>query len=355
MHTLHIFNPSHDEALAANLRRYTPARAARLLEEDLAALPALWAAADDFILCPNGKREGEKALNARLIASPSWNEIDRIEPWGWNLSLKDRLLRLGCPMHLLPSDEQLAATRNLSSRRTSELVLNALQPSEDEGMVGEAHCAESVDEVEKWQEERGEIVVKAPWSSSGRGIIMCEGPLSEAITNRIRAIIRKQGFVEMEPLYNKGSDFAMEFEYTNGELIYKGLSLFATNSLGAYSGNIIAEEQNLLTRLPHALHPAIETARRHLQNVLPALLTDKYEGPLGVDMMIINHAGRQFLHPCVEVNLRRTMGHVSVALRRLLPSASSSLLYRVRARGYAEDSRETVLAIEGERFVAEVY
>ena len=43
----------------------------------------------------------------------------------------------------------------------------------------------------------------------------------------------------------------------------------------------------------------------------------RYRGPLGVDMMAVAKAdGRGFLlHPCVEINVRRTMGHVANAFR----------------------------------------
>jgi hypothetical protein len=57
-----------------------------------------------------------------------------------------------------------------------------------------------------------------------------------------------------------------------------------------------------------------------------------YEGPFGIDMMVVANPDatsekslaadieeRQFLlHPCVEINLRRTMGHVALALTRLI-------------------------------------
>ena len=42
----------------------------------------------------------------------------------------------------------------------------------------------------------------------------------------------------------------------------------------------------------------------------PSILEGKYVGPFGVDMMI----AEEKLHPCVEINLRRTMGHVALAL-----------------------------------------
>ena len=52
-------------------------------------------------------------------------------------------------------------------------------------------------------------------------------------------------------------------------------------------------------------------------------LKGKYKGPLGVDMMIVKDylAGGYFLHPCVEVNLRRTMGHVALSISSIVADA----------------------------------
>ena len=50
--------------------------------------------------------------------------------------------------------------------------------------------------------------------------------------------------------------------------------------------------------------------------MLGEIYKDKYQGPLGVDMMIVAGAEGQgfLLHPCVEINLRRTMGHVALSI-----------------------------------------
>ena len=42
---LHIFNPEHDLALAANLSNFTAPHAGRQLRADLGFIPAIWAAA----------------------------------------------------------------------------------------------------------------------------------------------------------------------------------------------------------------------------------------------------------------------------------------------------------------------
>jgi hypothetical protein len=45
-----------------------------------------------------------------------------------------------------------------------------------------------------------------------------------------------------------------------------------------------------------------------------------YQGPFGVDMMVVarDDCNGFMLHPCVEINLRRTMGHVALSLSNLV-------------------------------------
>ena len=51
--TLHVFNPSHDEALAAGTPYYYPSVIARKLASAWALLPALWANKGDVVwVCP---------------------------------------------------------------------------------------------------------------------------------------------------------------------------------------------------------------------------------------------------------------------------------------------------------------
>ena len=46
------------------------------------------------------------------------------------------------------------------------------------------------------------------------------------------------------------------------------------------------------------------------------LCGNRYRGSFGVDMMIISTENKDgfLLHPCVEINLRRTMGHVALSI-----------------------------------------
>ena len=62
--------------------------------------------------------------------------------------------------------------------------------------------------------------------------------------------------------------------------------------------------------------------REKICSALGERYRDKYAGPFGVDMMVVRGDDQQhfLLNPCVEINLRRTMGHVALALSRQVPS-----------------------------------
>ena len=62
--------------------------------------------------------------------------------------------------------------------------------------------------------------------------------------------------------------------------------------------------------------PFKEGIRRADRDNLSAMLSGRYVGELGVDMMAVagTEGDRFLLHPCVEINLRRTMGHLALSL-----------------------------------------
>ena len=151
----------------------------------------------------------------------------------------------------------------------------------------------------------------------------------------------------VEPYYNKVKDFAMEF-YSDGRgtISYLGLSLFHTQN-GAYTGNILATEATKRAMISRYITVALlDTVKENICHELSPVFNGSYAGPFGIDMMIVNNtyhpspttyqpspttyqpspttyhpspttyhpSPTAFLHPCVEINLRRTMGHVALAL-----------------------------------------
>jgi len=339
MATIHIFNPEHDIALAADLSNFTAPHAGRQLRSDLGFLPALWTQPDDVVLVDD-LEHAEKSwrrLQHRIKLSlyphvsaeelptffhspvhffPSRQifpnlQVDSYEPWGWDKALKSMLKRKGFPSDAMPSDEELDDIRQKSHRRLACLLLPQLQTR---GTIGESFECIQEEEVETLLQKYGQIVMKAPWSSSGRGIrfLSQEKTPFQMQERWFHHLLARQGSVMVEPFYHKVKDFGMEF-YADGEgrITYLGLSLFHTIN-GAYIGNILATENAKKEMIRRYI--SIELLEEIKQKIYSCLSLGKYKGPFGIDMMIVKGKNSFLLHPCVEINLRRTMGHVALAM-----------------------------------------
>lgn len=329
---LHIFNPEHDIALAYNDKYFTAPRAGRCLREDCGFLPALWADKEDYVLVNNIDNankslkasklsdavEGKELMPAKFITISDLRKLPKdiiIEPWGWDCALCFQLQRNGISPEVLPNDNQLEDIRRYSNRRFSQRILSELRSSFDEPyssyLVGKSTYVTRLFDLENAISAHECSVVKEPWSSSGRGVRYVGPSLDEPTTNWARNIIIRQGGLMVEPYYKKVLDFGMEFVSDNAGVHYRGLSLFKAEN-GFYEGNIIASENEKWQALTKLL-PAniLLSLRQRIEEMLGTELMDLYIGPLGVDMMVVEGSK---VHPMVEINLRRTMGHVAIDL-----------------------------------------
>ena len=319
---LHIFNPEHDLALASNLSNFTAPHAGRQLRQDLGWLPALWAGEDDYILVESVKNAQRSYGRLRMRIGRGQRhfvdktqlrslDINEVRPWGWNLALRSSLLRYG--VKAVHSEDYIAGVRELSHRRHAVSLLNSLQLP---GTIGQSCETDCMADILEYIRQYGTIVVKAPWSSSGRGVRFFNDTLNESQERWIRHVIDQQGSVVVEPYYHKVKDFGMEFESDGqGCVRYLGLSLFLTKN-GAYKGNVLMPEEMKTELLSRYLSvELLHEIQNKICNELSVLYKNKYKGPFGVDMMIVAQPndGGFLLHPCVEINLRRTMGHVALA------------------------------------------
>lgn len=329
---LHIFNPEHDLALAANQTNYTAPHAGRQLRNDLSFIPALWADEGDFVLVDDIDSAQDKIRHfgslyinkVEFITKLQLQEvfrntmlIDSIHPWGWDKAIVSELKAIGCPEIMLPQSDLLDQIRTLSSRRWAA-----------ENLQSGVRFVDSIDSLRRILQDQGKVVVKAPWSCSGRGVRYFSCDSSAAVADGLTGggdldaflrwasnIIKSQGGVTVEPYYDKVKDFGMEFEVKDGKVCYRGLSLFQTIK-GAYTGNILVTEEEKVEMMTPYVSPSelLEIRNRIIEKVQPAV-QDVYSGPFGVDMMVCaDDDGKFFVNACVEINLRRTMGHVALAL-----------------------------------------
>jgi hypothetical protein len=136
-------------------------------------------------------------------------------------------------------------------------------------------------------------------------------------------------------------DFGMEFMADgNGNISYLGLSLFHTAN-GAYQGNLLATEQRKRTEMSNYIpSETLDTVERTICQQLGSIIGNRHEGPFGIDMMVVgsDNADEGFLlHPCVEINLRRTMGHAALALTRLVNPNNDDDVMRVMRIVYEDN------------------
>ncbi len=279
-----MFNPEHDIVLALNAGKgFVPPRAARKLREDLAFLPSIWG-----------------------------DDDEEVSVWGWDAAVVAELVKQGVPREKMPTDEQLSEIRRLSNRSLAVELLRELR--EMPGTTGYSEVCTSVAEVEAFIEQHGETILKAPWSSSGRGVFSHFLPLTSHLS-RIENILAHQGSIIVEEKCDKVMDFALEYVADReGRIVYKGLSLFETQN-GAYTGNLLLPEEEKREILRQYVGDSLmQEVSERIKQFLAPRLKGIYHSPFGVDMLVAKNNCELLLNPCIEINLRRTMGHVALAL-----------------------------------------
>ena len=312
--TIYYFNPENDMALANFTPYYkAPAEIVRMADE-LAALPA-WYAPEGSVV--KVKREADIPCWERLCKGETpfpqvgwttrWLSSVYV-PWGWSPTLVHTLLQAGVGSGFLPSGGALGEWRRLSGRVCASEVLRSF--ADEKGVCGESRVCRTLEEVRKAWDGWGRCVLKAPWSGSGRGLVFLPcGVWPASAEGWAARILRTQGALMAEPIYDKVCDFAMEFcAGGEGKVSFAGYSLFETDAFGNYKGNLLASDAEIERRLVgYVPLETLHDVRRHLLRKLPEWLGGHYTGYLGVDMMICREEGYR-VHPCVEINLRMNMG-----------------------------------------------
>lgn len=320
MPSIHLFNPENDIALAMRCANFTPPKGAVAISRAGAPLPLWWCKKGDAVLVP----DRQTAMQAETIKQEygldgnvtTLAEADLTpDPWGWSLYTRRRMIMAGTDPALCPSDFRLESLRQLSHRRTTIAVHRMIGSPETLIPVE----ADTVDDALRAIERRTDAVVKLPWSSSGRGVIYSSSMSYQRLRQQIEGMIRHQGSVMIEPHYDRLRDFAALFRTSGGHAEFRGMSIFSTDSNGFYTGNIVAPQEYLYGRIDAPVLPVID----RLLTAIETIIAPHYDGWLGVDMLIYrNSHGQEQIAPCIEINLRRTMGVAALHVNRRLGNST---------------------------------
>lgn len=326
--SVYVFNPDYDMAMANFTPYYkAPAEIIRMAA-DLSVLP-VWFADEGCGVKVDGLERVE-LFYCQLLevcrTEESWKKCFRwagstgwtdkwisahYMPWGWTPSLVHRLRQEGVEDCYLLSFEKLCRIRYLSSRQRCLEVLPAF--SGWIGICGEMKWCTGLQEVEDFIYAKGNVILKAPWSGSGRGLwkVSTES-WNPSLSGWVSRILKVQGGIMVEPIYDKVVDFAMEFIADEEGVRFCGYSYFETDVHGNYKANCLMSNSAIEEKLSHYVSvDLLCKVRDTLEQVLSHLLGQDYQGYLGVDMMVCREGQGFRIHPCVEINLRMNMGVLS--------------------------------------------
>ena len=282
---IYIFNPEHDLCIANGDENFVHPRS------------DLGFAKENIDLSEHLKRPNKQRRN--------------IIPWGWNHSLKKRLINEGTDPAILPSEEELQFIRT-HSRREFALDVHSRLSCGDSQVIGPDYriVATSISEIEAFISANESAVLKSPLSGSGKGIRFVRERLSESDEGWCRRTLEKQGSVVVERRFDILKECAMLFECHNEGIDFIGYSLFESRN-GAYSRNILASNENIEDMIAGYISRDTLTAiREGLTSILADTLVGHYEGFLGVDQIICQTTSPVFV-PVSEINLRMTLGLIA--------------------------------------------
>lgn len=317
---VYLFNPEHDLALAHGAHNYTAPPFARQFRRDLRLLPSWLAPAGSFIAVPDDVSIDDDCrwlsdhhldVTPVTISQIAGLGACRIHPWGWDAALRYQLLQAGVSPDNLPTDEQLDWVRCLSHRRMTIAVHEAL------GESFSPHPVEffDYDAVLEFAKTHPGCYLKMPWSGSGKGIYRVIDPQGDSHVHRwIDGALKRQGSLLCEVGFDRMQDFALECECRDGSTWLTGYSVFDSDFHSQFGTGRVAPMEELHQFLLQQ-YPELDQVADDVLKALTGIVAPHYDGPLGIDMMLYrDDKGTIALNPCVEINMRMTMGMVTAAM-----------------------------------------
>lgn len=342
---IYYFNPTCDYAIANQNSNWQSNKILQKMEADLSALPLFFGDKNDFILVEklpspefiDSLRKLDIDIPNFILRKEAMNNPDFIQlrknilkPWGWSPAAHKFLspLKNSCSVEFQQSlvYNWKPEHREITSRKFALGILKQLQSTLKTDFILSSEqtpiiCTTQNDfetAIKQW----GKVMTKAPWSSSGRGLQpITKTPVHPKVWEKLMGIVKEQGFAVSEPLLNKALDLALLFEIKKGKVEYLGTSYFYTNNKGQYEGNYLnGLPSGIDKRIVDFAKYTIEEIR---QPIIYALENSKmatfYEGVFGVDTLIYYDENNKLkINPCLEINVRHTMGLLSLRLEKLI-------------------------------------
>ena len=330
-----VFNPEHELALGCNDENFQPKSSTKKLAEDLSFLP-FWFEPNSCVLKNYTNNEWEKTveelfLNFSFIDEKKMSEVNKISVWGWNKYIRKKLILNGIDKNILPSDQYLENIRELSHRKNATEAMFFLRNELKNSILPQpAEILKNITEIESFAEKYFDIVLKSPFSSSGKGVYFSNKNLNNSIVGWCKRTIAQQGCVLGEKRFDIVKNFAMEFQVVDNQTNFVGYSLFETDGK-IYRNNILTSDEKIEKIICRCglNSQLLNAVKQALIKFFNQKIAQKYNGFLGVDMFVFQENGKNLLNPCVEINLRYTMGLVAHKFYKNFVSQTSEGIFSI--------------------------
>ena len=325
---IRFFNPGHETAVLNASKYYQAPTIQILMRNELAYLPAWYAQAEDSILIENPLPEtflseiqafftiAKPVVASNLMTLPH----QPIDLWGispQSVYFFEKLNQTHALNWKIPEWKDIF--RTLGSRWTAHTILSELIKSIPEIESGILPCQFSnIDAIEEFLlQSKERLLVKSPYSSSGRGLVwLPPEKIARSEKQIISGMLNKQERVSVEKVLDKQLDFSLHFEISNsGKTAFIGYSVFQTNTKGTYENSLLASQDVLEKLITRFIDPTlIQRVKTELIRQIEEKYAPHYTGCIGVDMLIYISGNEYKLHPCVEINMRKSMGYLALKL-----------------------------------------
>ena len=348
MGNIYYFNSTCELAVANGSFSYQPPLILQEMENDLASLPFLFGNETDFVLTENiPSAEFQQKMKlvgfdlprfcnlAELEAMPD-GSFDAIYPWGWSpaahFKLKNLKEKCSDEFKISPVFEWKENHQLLFERSTAlDFLTGILNDNPPDWFIRKEFAGKKVagcEEIELLLDKHSPLVLKAPLSSSGRGIqILRKSKLNTSNKQWISGVLKQQKYLITEPFLDKLTDLSFQFRILSENRIeYLGFSLFETNTNGQYQGTYLHPELNRFVPDEETtlLRKMIESTAEILGHALEETnYMSDHRGFMGIDALIFRQGGKLKIQPCIEINSRMNMGILAMLLeKRIHPEAT---------------------------------
>ncbi|HET6558493.1 MAG TPA: hypothetical protein VFG54_14340 [Prolixibacteraceae bacterium] len=338
---VYYFNPTCELAIANGSFSYMPPKLLRDFETDCSVLPFVFSSAGDCILteCKPSQEFISRLSDAGFTVPTYLNlkelvsegNLGHLFPWGWSPAshfiLKDLKDKCCQAFKESPVYDWKEEHKSLFERRTSLTFLqNFLETFPSEHYLDTDNIGISVtscEEIELLLKKHTALVLKAPLSSSGRGIQIIRKPTLNASNRQwISGVLNQQAYLIAEPYLDKITDLSFQFKITDkGEPEYPGYSIFETNTNGQYKSTFIHPKVNhpvfsgQSNKVEELIATTAELLARQLKYSPFAMF---HRGFMGIDAMLYRDQNQLKMQPCIEINSRMNMGILTLHIEKYI-------------------------------------